>query len=83
MDKVQTKRGGDADGPRSRPKDEHEDKQESCSATSSTTAFRPPIRLPARSRPARNRRRQSPNTAVDERDGHAGFILGLRPPTSS
>jgi hypothetical protein len=28
MDKVQTKRGGDADGPRSRPKDEHEDKQE-------------------------------------------------------
>jgi hypothetical protein len=28
MDKVQTKRGGHADGPRSRPKDEHEDKRE-------------------------------------------------------
>lgn len=28
MDKAQTKRGGDTDGPRSRPKDEHEDKQE-------------------------------------------------------
>ena len=28
MDKVQSRRGGDADGPRSRPKDEHEDKQE-------------------------------------------------------
>jgi hypothetical protein len=28
MDKVQTRRGGDVDGPRSRPKDEREDKQE-------------------------------------------------------
>ena len=28
MDKVQTKRGGDADGPRSRPRDEQESKQE-------------------------------------------------------
>ena len=28
MEKVQTKRGGDADGPRSRPKDEQESKQE-------------------------------------------------------
>ncbi len=28
MDKAQTKRGGDADGPRSRPKDEHENRQE-------------------------------------------------------
>jgi hypothetical protein len=28
MDKVQTKRGGDTDGPRSRPKDEHENSQE-------------------------------------------------------
>jgi hypothetical protein len=28
MDKVQTRRGGDTDGPRSRPKDEHENKQE-------------------------------------------------------
>jgi hypothetical protein len=28
MDKVQPKRGGHADGPRSRPKDEHESKQE-------------------------------------------------------
>ncbi len=28
MDKAHTKRGGDADGPRSRPKDEPEDKQE-------------------------------------------------------
>jgi hypothetical protein len=28
MDKVQTKRGGDPDGPRSRPRDEHENKQE-------------------------------------------------------
>jgi hypothetical protein len=28
MDKVQTRRGGHTDGPRSRPKDEHENKQE-------------------------------------------------------
>jgi len=28
MDRAQPKRGGDADGPRSRPKDEVEDKQE-------------------------------------------------------
>jgi hypothetical protein len=28
MDRAQTKRGGDADGPRSRPKDETEDKEE-------------------------------------------------------
>jgi hypothetical protein len=28
MDKAQTKRGGDADGPRSRPNDKTEDKEE-------------------------------------------------------
>jgi hypothetical protein len=28
MDRAQTKRGGDADGPRSRPKDKTEDKEE-------------------------------------------------------
>jgi hypothetical protein len=28
MDKVNPKRGGDADGPRSRPKEGHEDKEE-------------------------------------------------------
>ena len=28
MDRAQTKRGGDADGPRSRPKDQTEDKEE-------------------------------------------------------
>jgi hypothetical protein len=28
MDKAQSKRGGDADGPRSRPKDKHEGKEE-------------------------------------------------------
>ena len=28
MDKVTTRRGGDADGPRSRPKDQYEDKEE-------------------------------------------------------
>ena len=28
MDKVQTRRGGDTDGPRSRPKAEHESSQE-------------------------------------------------------
>ena len=28
MDRAQTKRGGDSDGPRSRPKDKTEDKEE-------------------------------------------------------
>jgi len=65
MDKVQSRRGGDADGPRSRPKDEHEDKQEKLLSDELDDSFPASIRLPARSRPARNRLRPSRAGGID------------------
>ena len=65
---LQTKhRGGDADGPRSRPKDEHEDKETKVLHDELDDSF-PASDPPASTQPTgKSRRRRSRSSAIDAR----------------